>query len=220
MKYKILVMSCDKNEDLWLPFHHCMEKYWKGHQEIIYSTETKINPYYKTICTNLPIEQWTRRVYETIKHLRCDNILLVVDDIFIRDYVNQIAVQVVCDMVGGVIGAFNFEKSFDINDIPISDFVCVRSPKGKYKTSVMCQMWNRKVMLDLFDTDKTAWDFEKENNGKGYLFLIRNKESFIKWGYEDRKWFGIRKGKWCKECKEFFDKENIKIDYSIRGFYE
>ena len=47
MKYKILVMSCDKNEDLWLPFHHCMEKYWKGHPEIIYSTETKINPYYK-----------------------------------------------------------------------------------------------------------------------------------------------------------------------------
>ena len=82
-----------------------------------------------------PTEVLAYQHYETIKHLRCDNILLMVDDIFMRDYVNPIVVQVVCDMVGGVVGAFNFEKSFDINDIPISDFVCIRNPKGKYKTS-------------------------------------------------------------------------------------
>ena len=46
---KILVCSCDRNWDLWMPFHHCMEKYWNDHPEIIYKTETKDNPYYKTI---------------------------------------------------------------------------------------------------------------------------------------------------------------------------
>ena len=37
---KILVCSCDKNNDLWELFYHCMEKYWPDHPEVIYSTET------------------------------------------------------------------------------------------------------------------------------------------------------------------------------------
>ena len=43
---QILVMSCDKNSDLWEPFYHCMEKYYPNHPEIIYAMETKQNPYY------------------------------------------------------------------------------------------------------------------------------------------------------------------------------
>ena len=44
---KILVLSCDKNGDLFDAFHHCMEKYYPNHPEIIYATETIQNPYYK-----------------------------------------------------------------------------------------------------------------------------------------------------------------------------
>ena len=62
---KVLVLSSDKNEDTFEPFHHCIEKYWKDHPEIIYSMETKQNPYYKTICKNYPIELWTKRIRET-----------------------------------------------------------------------------------------------------------------------------------------------------------
>ena len=49
---KILVISCDKYEDTFTPFHYCMEKYWPEHPEIFYSTESVINPYYKTIPFN------------------------------------------------------------------------------------------------------------------------------------------------------------------------
>lgn len=220
MSCKIVVMSCDKNQDLFEPFHYCMEKYWENHPEIIYSTESIVNPYYKTICNNLPIEKWTKRVYELVKTLRCDKVILMIDDLFIRDYVNNFYIERIGDNIGGIVASFNFEKSFDNNDIPLGDFVCIRNPKGKYKTSVMCQMWNRKALLDLFNCEKDPWTFEQDNNGKNYIFLISRKGDFINWGYGDRKWFGIRKGKWCKECKDFFDKENIEIDYSIRGFYE
>lgn len=54
---KILVCSCDKNVDLFLPFHHCMEKYWPTHPEIIYSTESVDNPYYRTVRKNYPLTQ-------------------------------------------------------------------------------------------------------------------------------------------------------------------
>ena len=82
-------MSCDKNKDLFKPFHDCMEKYWADHPEIIYSTESVVNPYYTTICRNLSIDKWTQRVVETVKDLPCRHILLMVDDIFIREKVDN-----------------------------------------------------------------------------------------------------------------------------------
>lgn len=220
MSFKIVVMSCDNNEDLWFPFHHCIEKYWKNHPQVIYSTETKVNPYYSTICLNCPMEKWTKRVYDTIKDLECDNVLLMVDDIFIRKNVNNELIEIIESYVGGIIGGLNLEKSFDKGDIALDYLIALRNPKGKYKTSVMCQLWNRKAMLDIFKVDKNPWTFESDNQGLNYVFLITNYGNVIEWGYNEHKWFGIRKGKWCRECKEFFDKEHIEIDYSIRGFYE
>ena len=105
MSFKIVVMSCDKNEDLWKPFYLCIEKYWKDHPQIIYSTETKVNPYYKTYCYNYPIEKWTKRVYDTIKDLECDNILLMVDDLFIRNYVDNDLINSLEDYIGGIIAS-------------------------------------------------------------------------------------------------------------------
>ena len=140
MSYKIVVMSCDNNQDLWLPFHHCMEKYWKDHPEIIYSTESVVNPYYKTITTNVPISKWTKRVYETIKDLPCKHILLMVDDIFLRDYVNGERISKVCDYIVGNIASCNFEFSFDPSDIPLDNEILMRNPFGKFKLSCMCQM--------------------------------------------------------------------------------
>ena len=74
---KILVTSCDKNDDTYEAFHHCIEKYWPKHPEVIYSTETKVNPYYKTICKDYPLNLWTRRMRETLAEINDDRILLI-----------------------------------------------------------------------------------------------------------------------------------------------
>ena len=85
---KLLVLSCDKNEDTFELFHHCMEKYYPDHPEIIYAMETKDNPYYKTIKQDYPLEQWTRRIRETLKEIDDDQILIMIDDLFIHEPVD------------------------------------------------------------------------------------------------------------------------------------
>lgn len=221
MSYKIVVMSCDKNKDLFEPFHHCIEKYWKDHPEIIYSTETIKNPYYKTICRNLPIECWTIRVFETIKDLPCKHILLMVDDLFIREKVDNKFISSLCRYVEGNVASLNFEFSFDKEDIPYDNIVMVRNPKGKFKLSCMCQLWRKKKMLKLFSKPYDPWTFEKKNNAMHYAYLISKNGDFLNWGKPKIGWqWGIVRGKWTKENKEFFDKESIKIDYSKRGFID
>ena len=222
MNYTIVVMSCDKNEDLWQPFHHCMEKYWKNHPTIIYSTETKTNPYYKTICRNYPIEKWTRRLWDTIKQVETKYVLLMCDDVFVRDYVDNTLIEVLCGYLIGGIAGINMEKSFDENDEPYTDKLMIRNHYGKWKTSVMCQLFQTRILLELCDMEVDPWKFEELNDGRNYRFLVSKEGDFINWGYKHKvvKWFGIRKGKWCKECKDFFDKEGLIIDYSKRGMYE
>ena len=108
---KILVCSCDKNEDTFYPFHHCIEKYWADHPEVIYKTETIRNPYYKTITLNYNISKWTRGIRETLNQIDDNAILLMIDDCFIRKPVDTKRILYAADHLTGNIACFNFEKS-------------------------------------------------------------------------------------------------------------
>ena len=218
---KIVVISCDKNKDLFEPYYLCMEKYWKEHPEIIYSTETITNPYYKTICKNIHINNWTKRVYETLKKVNDKYVLLMVDDIFLREKVDNERILNLQNHFTDNVASINLEKTFDINDTPFNYELMFRSVNGKYKTSVMCNLFDReKLMSILNDLNCDPWTFESINHHKNYTYLISKNGDFLNFGYGDRKWFGIRKGKWCLEIVDFFNKENIKVDYNVRGFYQ
>ena len=112
----ILVLSCDKDEDTFEAFHHCIEKYYPNHPEIIYATETIKNPYYKTICVDYPVELWTKRIRETLKQIDDNVILTIMDDDFIRKPVDTERIEYLSKQLKDNIAAFYFEKSFDKND--------------------------------------------------------------------------------------------------------
>ena len=110
---KIVVASCDRNSDTWYPFHHCMEKYWPSHPKVVYSTETKVNPYYTTVCKDYSISAWTRRIRETLETIRDKEVLLIVDDAFIRRPVDVARVAIAIDTMkkDNTIACINFEKN-------------------------------------------------------------------------------------------------------------
>ena len=217
----ILIMSCDKNKDLFLPFHHCISKYWKDHPRIVYSLETTTNPYYKTINKNYGLDKWTRRVYETIQEIDDDYILLTIDDLFIREKVDTQRLLGLCEYLKDNVASINLEFAFDKQDTPLNSELLARNKNGMYKLSCMCQIWQRKALLDLFNCDKNPWQFEKDNLAKDYDFLISKNGDYLNWGKRKDNWrWGIIKGKWSYECKEFFDKEGILIDYEKRGFFK
>lgn len=208
---KILVCSCDKNEDTFIPFHHCIEKYWQDHPEIIYTTESVTNPYYRTICKNEPI--WTKRIRETLNEIEDNQILLMVDDIFIRDYVDTKRIEYLQSQLKGNIAMFNFEKSFDSNDIETNvDGFKKRNKGSNYELSIMCGLWDKEKLLNVIRDDSSIWDVEYKQNTCGYDYYINSGEYIIDWGYRTWQYVGICKGKWTKETLEFFKKENIEIE--------
>lgn len=219
---KILVASCDKNKDLFEPFHHCMEKYWPGHPEIIYSTESIANPFYKTIVNNYDLEHWTDRVRETAKQIDDNNILFMVDDVFIRNNVNNDYISSLCKYLVGKYANINLQLNGDRKAIPISEDLLERSP-GKWNLCCMCTLWQKRAMIDLFDYSSDPWKFEENNYIKDYKFLISKTGNIINWGRKSNKeWhWGIMKGKWVMECVKFMIQEGLDkdIDFLKRGIF-
>ena len=216
---KILVASCDKNEDLFLPFHHCIEKYWPDHPEIIYCTETLDNPYYKTIKKNYDLENWTSRIREAVEEIDDNYILLMCDDIFITDYVNNDSVLSLCNAMTNDIASVNLQVANKDTTKDIGNNLRLMKDDAQYKTSVMCSLWKKDKLLDVFNVKLSPWKFEVLNDGKSYKYCRLN-EKVISWGGEiSGTIFGVFRGKWDKNAAKFLLDEGLDIDYSIRGYY-
>ena len=216
---KILVLSCDKNEDIFDAFHHCMEKYYPNHPEIIYKMETKKNPYYKTICKNYPLNQWTVGVREALEEIDDEQILLIMDDFFIRQPVDVERIEYLSKQLKGNIAVFNFEKSWDSNDEETDVVGMKKRKKGsQYEVCINCGLWQKDKLIDVLKGEHNPWDVEFISDGCGYDHYINSGKYIIDWGYVTWVPTGIFKGKWCKNIVPFFEKEGIEIDYGRRGF--
>lgn len=218
---KVLVLSCDKNIDLFEPFYKCIEKYWPNHPEVIYATETKENPFFKTITKDYPLDLWTKRIRETLKEIDDDKILLMIDDCFIRSKVDEERIKYVEGILKGNIAMFNFEKSFDMEDKE-SKYIGfkTRNPNGIAICSIMCGMWQKDKLIDILNINCQPWEIERLNLTHGYEYYINSGDYIIDFGYIFPKPFSLYRGRWCKEVVEFFEKEGIKVDYSTREFYD
>lgn len=218
---KILVLSCDKNQDTFEAFHHCMEKYYPGHPEVIYATETIENPHYRTISHNEPIERWTKRIRETLNEIDDNQILIMIDDCFIRKEVDVKRIDYARKHLKGNIAMFNFEKTFDSEDeeTTLKGFK-KRRHGSNYEVSIMCGLWDKEKLIQVLEGEYNPWQVEGRQNNCGYDYYINSGDYIIDWGYITFIFTGICKGKWCRNVIPFFEKEGIKIDYDRRGFYD
>lgn len=217
---KILVLSCDKNGDTFEAFHHCMEKYWKGHPEIIYKTETILNPYYKTLCANYPLSQWTKGIREVLDQIDDDKILLMIDDIFIRRQVDVERLNYAVKHLNGNIANINLEKSFDNSDeaTEIEGFL-KRKDGSQYQVSIMCGLWQKDKLKTVLSNDSDPWSVEYKNISYGFDYLINGGDYIIDWGYHQTfKPVGICRGRWTIEAIQFLESEGIKVD-KTRGLW-
>jgi len=221
---KILVISCDKYNDLFGPFHYCMEKYWPNHPEIIYVTESVKNPYYRTECLKA---EWTVRVKNAAEKIDDDFILMMCDDVFIREPVNEKRIYYILDSLKEVKDFTNCSFISGVKPRPDLEIKPVEGledigykPRDNYFNTVNCTLWKKDKLLKCLDgppinVDKFEWD---KTRFHGKYFTSMNQNWPIHWGRENNKGHvAITRGKWAQECVDFFNKENYKIDFTKRG---
>lgn len=215
---KILVASCDNHADTFEAFHHCMEKYWPDHPKVVYSTESVENPYYTTVCKNYPLSRWSKRIRETLETMRDKQVLLMVDDCFIRRPVDTDRIAEAQKVLKDNVAYVNFEKKYDqLNDELQGTTFFKRRHGAPWEVSIQCGLWDRKKLIHVLEEDMDPWQIEARQPSKGYDFLINGGDYIIDYGYVTHHFFGITRELWTLECLLFFEKEGIKVDTEKRG---
>lgn len=221
MSFKILVMSCDK----YLPytselFHHCMEKYWNNHPEVYYCLETLDNPYYKTIHSNYPVNQWSLRLVDALSKIKSKIVLVCPDDTFLRKQVNYKAIEKLSTYIDDKLIGINLEPAFD--GIQVNELLTLRENNKKWLTSMMPQLWNKDKLIELIGgRELSPREVEKIGTNSKFNFgIITTDNVDIDFGKKKHVYpYAITEGRWAREIIDFCKQENIEIDFSSLGFF-
>ena len=218
---KIIVLSCSKNKELFYPFWWCMQRYYPEHPEVIYFTDGVINPFYKTIAVKNELETWTKGFREFLNQIDDEQVLLMIDDCFIRRPVDLVRIKYASNWLRGNVACMNFEKSWDEEDEETELIGWKKRKHGSsFEASLLCGLWQKEKLLKVVERDCSPWEIEENQDNCGFDYYINSHDYIIDWGYRTFQPCGVVKGKWTRECQEFLDGIGIKVDYSKKGFVD
>lgn len=234
-KCEIIVNSCDNYSDLWQPFFQLFTKYWKDcPYKIILNTETKSFSYpglsINTYSMNAGEKRWGKRFLDHLDKVDTEYVLLLLDDFFLRDYVDQTVIDKCLSLMDEdkSISCFQFIPVKDPNNVTYEPYPIfeVRPKEARYKLTLQAGVWRVEDLKTYIFPEESPWDFELLANirtfvlDKKFITLKMDEKRIFNYGHNFGAW-GVFRGKWViEDVKPLFDENNIHIDYSIRGVYE
>ena len=220
----------DNGEDLWDGFFECLKKNWpEFDMPIVMNTESKTYNFdgYNIYCPCLDKEHkmtWSKRLKNTLKFVDTENILLFLEDYWIKERVDNSLFLSVYDWFNRNenIANVSFCETFTENiDDKSNALFELRPKKCKYKINCQAALWNRKKLISYLRDYESAWDFEINGSIRASryddLFYSIKKESVKVFSYE---WGGVvHRGKWFGEgINDYISKYGLCINPNVRGY--
>lgn len=206
-RYVILVLSCDKYEPCWRAFFKLLDKYWKGHPKVYLVTERKKCKHCETI--NIDSDVWSERFIGALREIKEDYVLTMLDDFFIRDYVNVDRINEI--KFTDDIMCYNFELEYREPALRLNDWD-IQKNNQVYLNSCQPTLWNKKLLMQRLYNSLNPQEWELQNIDSKYIHFINNRDFIIDIGYRHQDLsvgWGITRGKLSRECKEFLEKEGL-----------
>lgn len=229
----LLVGSCDNYSDLWDPFFELLHRFWPNlDYDIVLSTESsKYKSKYHNIININPSSKnlsWSTRMAETLKKIKTDYVILMLDDFFLKDKVDNLRVEETLTWLKENENIATFTYWPIASDGEVSKFSGFekRPDVAQYKVAAILGIWNKKKLLKYLEGyEENAWQWEY--NATERANTIYQKDEFYVTSSNENQIFpydftseGLFSGKWFKQTVPLFKKLKINIDYSKRGFYD
>ena len=241
MKYALLVNTCDKFEDCWIPFFSLLKKYWPDCSSKIYlNTEYKsyvdgeisIESICGCITKQIPVKKratWSQCLRWALEKIDYDIILYMQEDYFIKSRVDNNCVNYFVDLM---------KNNSGIDCIQLTPGAVKHKGKSKYEkldvvdntywSTISCQasLWRRDVLLKYIRDYESAWQFEWWGSKRAKIlndnFFVVSDSWVVSGKYEIIPYIitGVIGGAWYKPVVELFNNNNLHVDYSQRGFFE
>ena len=238
----VLVTSCDAYEDIWFPFFKLMDKYWSDIPYNVYlNTEKKRyeaehkNFSVKTL--NLSKKQkadkttWSKRMLETLEKIEEEYVLILVEDFFLRERVQTELIENILDKMDedplmsqvqffGTRTNCDNEKENTIKDAMRIE--CIGDDKAK--VCFVPVIWRKRTLKKWLRPHETIWAFESCGAKRAKLWKYKEQvyrvydPAIFNYLWE-KGCYCVVNGKWMEHplLTELFEKNDIKVDFSIRG---
>lgn len=223
-----MILSTDTRHELWVPFFKLFNIYWEDcPYEVVLATESKKFPGVTSYALFSEEVKGCRRLIENLKKIQTEYVILFTDDYFFNKKVNQNKIDKFIDWMekDGNIACINFTHSPKISHrISIKYKGLEKYGKyDQYKISINAGLWRTQKLQSYLSEYETPWEAETYGNIRTffseddfYTIAFRNTILFVDEIFD--KYYNIHKGKWCIDyIKPLFEKNDIHVDYSIRG---
>lgn len=229
----LVILSSDGYSDCWDPLFYTLKKYFSGIEkhEIILSTNTKnyshpeLNILTLANGMNTP---WSKRLKISLEHAKNDIVLVMVEDFFLRSKMDE-------SLLDHFLLLMNKSDKIDhIRLLAPQKKVKVERSEFEYldrmnintdlRYTYLPGLWKRNTLLKYVMNYESPFASERFGNIRSKIykdgFYSVSKEYIEENGqfYDCEQSGVIFKGKWARWVSTFFEKEEIKIDYSRRGF--
>lgn len=231
----ILVNSCDKYEDAWIPFFKLLKIQWPDcPYDIVLSTETKT---FNCDCFDVrtvnssPELSWSSRLKNVLNQIETEYVLFFLEDFFLLEKVQTDCFYAALKLMeeNTNLSLVQF-PSIEPNYVPCenadnSDFFQNVSFFKPYRAKVMVSLWRRADFECLIFENENPWICERETSIRS---MACNKK-IVKQNYElsvpafyyhinPENGYGITGGKWLKNNKPFFESKGIvDVNYDNLG---
>ena len=166
----IVVCSCDKYEELWLPFFTCLKENWKNiPYPIVLNTESKSFSMKELDIKTFQLYQtnenvaWGKRLKETLKKIDSEYVILLLDDFFLKSEVQQDKINQHIQWMNENknIAVFSYErtKGNNIQSKKYQDFE-LRPRNGEYRFNCQAAIWRRERLIKFIRNHESPWDWE------------------------------------------------------------
>lgn len=226
----ILMCSCDKYSDIWPIFFRFLQDSWADCPYPIYlNTETKQyqDSYFNVTTLNDKRKNstWTKRLLGCIKRIKCNNIIIILDDFFFLEKISNKAFNECIEFMNNdkYVGLLSFKQQKKTRFSTcehINGFV-KRRIGDYYIVNLLPGIWKKKCLLKLLSPYEDPWQFEwfgtERSKFTKYKFYERHctEENILKF---DLAKYGLFRGKWQTGNVALFKERGIEVDFSKRGF--
>jgi hypothetical protein len=211
----ILISSCDKYSDLWLPYFFQFNKHWPDCPYNIYLiSETKTIPIENVKFINVGFGlSWTESLNKALESITEEIILFTLEDFILKSDVDTSKIT-------------ELQQCFENNSMNMLRLVARPGPDiylneiygqikdfAKYKVSTQAAIWRKKILKEITAEAESIWSFEingSQRYAKLNKFYAVNRDVYT---YHHH---AVEKGKWFPWDAYIFLKNGAPIDLKLR----
>lgn len=220
----LLVCSCDRYKDAWLPCAKSIEKFWPdciGEKILLSETQNADDICFFDRTLNVNESQWTTRLNRALDKIDQEYVIFMLEDQWPTQRVNQDVIAEAYEYIkdNTDIGAIYFETSIEggakeivrisenYNEIPFG---------APYRLSCAPGIFRKTFLERITIIPESAWEFERirsmDEIGKAYRVLEING---VNWARLDGPG-AIARGKWIRKMVNYAKEIDFDVNHSQR----